>query len=100
MLAELPYQTTILAGRLDLGDTWIRAVGLLWLLVGVGFLVAAVLLANQKPSVRRLMTVLILSSLLLCVASWPDSGIGAGVNLALAALLLRNARWPLQALPA
>jgi hypothetical protein len=35
-LAELPYNTTILAGRIDIGDAGIRAMGLLWLFAGLG----------------------------------------------------------------
>src|SRR3989304_1591381 len=42
------YKTTILAGRLDLGDGGIRFVGVLWLLATVVFVLAAVGLWTEQ----------------------------------------------------
>ena len=41
-LEGIAYRTTILAGRVDLGDAGIRVVGLLWLASAVAFCVAGV----------------------------------------------------------
>jgi hypothetical protein len=96
--AELPYKTTILAGQIDIGDGGIRAMRLLWLFAGLGFLVAAIGLATQTPWALRLIAVIVAASLVLCLMGWPDSRIGLWVNIGVAALLLLNARWPLVAL--
>ena len=49
-LAEsIPYRTTVLGGTVDLGDTGIRAFGVLWLLAAGTFLVAsAAAMTNQE----------------------------------------------------
>jgi hypothetical protein len=39
---EMPYTTTILAGRWDVGAIGIRGVGIAWLTAGVTFVAAAV----------------------------------------------------------
>jgi hypothetical protein len=72
-LAELPYKTTILAGRIDVGDGGIRAMGLLWLAGGLGFLVAALGLATQAPWSLRLTAVMLFVSLVLCAIGWPGT---------------------------
>jgi hypothetical protein len=97
-LAELPYKTTILAGRIDVGDGGIRAMGLLWLLGGLGFLIAAVGVATEAPWSLRLTALMVAVSLVLCTIGWPDSRIGLVVNIALAVVLVVNARWPVLAL--
>jgi hypothetical protein len=97
-LVELPYKTTILAGRIDLGDGGIRAMGLLWLLGGLGLLIAAVAVATDAPWAHRLTALMVAMSLVLCAIGWPDSRIGLVVNVALAVALVVNARWPVLAL--
>lgn len=34
---DSPYKTTIMGGKLDLGDTGIRILGIIWLLLGLAF---------------------------------------------------------------
>jgi hypothetical protein len=97
-LVELPYKTTILAGRIDLGDGGIPAMGLLWLLGGLGLLIAAVAVATDTPWSLRLTALMVAMSLVLCAIGWPDSRIGLVVNVALAVALVVNARWPVLAL--
>jgi hypothetical protein len=36
-LEEIPYKTTLLAGRIDVADNGIRVVGILWLFVAIAF---------------------------------------------------------------
>jgi hypothetical protein len=85
---EMPYKTTLLGGRVDLGDAGIRVMGLLWLAAGSGFLAAAVATWRGSATWPKLALVLALVSLVLCVAAWPDSRIGVVVNLAILVLLL------------
>jgi hypothetical protein len=87
-LAELPYKTTILAGRLDLGDAGIRVVGALWLIAALGFMVAAFGTGTSATWAVRVTAAAIVTSLVLCVAGWPDSRIGLAVNVALAVVLV------------
>lgn len=89
---ELPYKTTLLGGRVDLGDAGIRVLGLLWLAAGLGFLAAAVATWRGSTTWPTLALVLALVSLVLCVAAWPDSRIGVVVNLAILVLLLMGGR--------
>ena len=47
---EMPYKTTLLADRVDVGDVGIRIVGVLWLLIGLAFAVLGVgLIALNRP---------------------------------------------------
>lgn len=94
-LAELPYKTTIVGGRLDVGDVGARLVGLLWLIAALMFIAAAAGVAMQAQWAARLTAFVVAVSLALCVAGWPDARLGVPVNLALVALLLVNARWAL-----
>jgi hypothetical protein len=91
-LAELPYKTTLFAGRLDVGDTGIRVVGVLWLLAAVAFLVAAAAVVAETGWAGRFTLAAILASALLCVAGWPDARIGLAVNAGLLAVLTIYAR--------
>jgi hypothetical protein len=72
--------------------------GLLWLLGGVGFLVAAAGFATQAQWSLRLTVFMVALSLVLCAIGWPDSRIGLAVNIALAAALILGARWPVLAM--
>lgn len=88
-LDELPYRTTVLAGRVDLGDAGIHTVGALWLLSALGFLaVSAGALADRPwwiPAALALATL----SLCLTVLGLPETRIGIAVNgVFVAALLL------------
>lgn len=97
-LAELPYKTTVFSGRIDVGDTGIRVTGVLWLLAALAFLVAAIAIATETGWAGRFTLVLVIASLLLCVAGWPDARIGVAVNVGLVFLLAIGARLNLVAL--
>ena len=84
-MPEMPYSTTILAGQVDLGDTGIRVYGILWLLGGVAFLLAAWGGWTRHRWWAELVVGAALLSLILSVLGWPDSRIGVWVNLALLA---------------
>jgi len=92
-VAELPYRTTILAGRLDVGDGGIRIVGLLWLVAAVGMLGSAVAWATALDSAFYATMVAIFLSAALCLIEWPEARIGLFVNVALVLFLLLRARF-------
>ncbi|MHB9131663.1 MAG: ABC transporter permease [Armatimonadota bacterium] len=84
---EMPYKTIQLGGRLNVGNTGIRLIGILWLLAALAFVASAVAVVMHVPWWRELTLVTTLFSLLLCVLGWPDSRIGLVVNIAILAFL-------------
>jgi hypothetical protein len=89
-LDEIPYATTLLAGRVDVGDAGIRAVGLLWLLTAIGYLVAGAAVAWLVPGWWTLAFGVTVASTLMCTAGLPQAKLGLGVDLLLLALLLAD----------
>jgi CHASE2 domain-containing sensor protein len=85
---EMPYKTTLLGGRVDVGDAGMRVMGLLWLAGALGFVIAAVMTWRATPGWPTLTLLVTLVSLVLSVLAWPDSRIGVAVNVAIVALLL------------
>lgn len=90
-LEEMPFGTTILGGRIDVGDRGIRVVGILWLLASLAYLAAALGLALLQPWWIPAVAIVTVVSLLLCVLGWPDSRIGVAVDLAILAFLMAGA---------
>jgi len=97
-LAELPYKTTVLAGRVDVGDAGIRMMGVLWLLATLALLVAAFGVAAEAGWAGRFTLAAVTASVILCVVGWPDARIGVAVNVGLALLLAIGARLDLAVL--
>lgn len=91
-LAELPYKTTVLAGRVDVGDTGVRLLGVFWLLAALACLAAGAAVALQTAWALRLAAFAVVASLLMCVVGWPEARIGVAVNIALLVLLAAGAR--------
>jgi hypothetical protein len=93
-LEEMPYKTTLLGGRWDVGQGGIRLVGVLWLLVGgVLFTIGGTLALTGVLPGAVLLGVAAVSSLL-CVLGWPDSRLGLVANAVILALyLLSRSRW-------
>ena len=84
---EMPYGTTILAGAIDIGDSGVRALGFVWLIAAVAFvLLGSALLAGV--SVRAWLFAIPGLSLALCAVGWPDARIGVAVNAVLLGVLL------------
>jgi hypothetical protein len=91
---DMPYKTTVLGGRLDLGDSGIRAVGVVWLLLAAAFLVAAIgILGNAAWWIPATMTISV-ASLAVCIVQWPEARIGALINVALIGIFALASRWP------
>lgn len=91
-LAELPYKTTVFAGRFDVGDAGTRAIGLLWLLTAIAFLIVAGSVAAAAGWTGRFLLAAAIVSLLLCMVGWPDARIGVAVNVGLLLLIAIGAR--------
>jgi len=87
-LEEMPYKTTLLAGRVDVRDRGIRGIGILWLVAAVGFFVAGAAVILLLPWWIPFTFCVAVFSLVLCVLGWPDSKIGVFVNVGIFAYLL------------
>lgn len=86
--AETPYHTTILSGRIDLGDAGIRVMGLAWLAAGIACAVAAFGFVVEGRWALRFAGLIVLTSSTLCVALWPQARPGLMANVGLAVGLL------------
>ncbi len=84
----LPYSTTVLGGRVDLGPGGIRVVGVLWLLAAAAFVAAAVGLWLLAPWWWGLALGASAVSLALCVLQLAQARAGVVVNVVLLGLLL------------
>jgi hypothetical protein len=87
-LPEVPYRSTILGGRLEVGDTGVRALGVLWLVAALAFAAAAAGVLLHASWWRPLSMAVAVVSLALCVTGWPDAKIGIPVNVAIIAVLV------------
>lgn len=87
---DLPYKTTILAGRVSVGEGGIRIVGVLWLITALAFVASSIGTGLRLPWWPTVTLATSAFSLLLCITGWPDARIGVFVNLILIAFLLVN----------
>ena len=88
----LAYKTTVLGGRLDLGEGGIAVVGALWLLAALGFVAAAAALVAGFGWGAALLVGVTLLSLLLTVLDWNAAFVGAIFNLVILAVLFVGPR--------
>ena len=94
VIEQLPYKTTLLGGRWDLGASGIAVYGALWALAASGFIVAAgALLAGWQWWQPVLLGVTLLS-LALTALDWGVAYTGVIVNSVILALLWLGPRIP------
>ena len=79
----LPYKTTVLGGRLDLGAGGTAAFGVLWALCALGFLAAAMALVAQWPWWSHALVSAALLSLGLTILDVGVAYAGVAVNVAI-----------------
>ncbi|HTP24419.1 MAG TPA: hypothetical protein VMK12_02015 [Anaeromyxobacteraceae bacterium] len=91
-LPDVPYRSTILGGRIEVGDIGVKALGVLWLIAALAFAAAGAEVLWHASSWRSHVIVAATASLALCIAGWPDARIGVAVNVALIAMLALGAR--------
>lgn len=84
----VPYTTTLLGGRLDVGDVGIRALGIAWLLAALGFAGLAVAITLRWPGWLPAAAAVTAASLVLSALAWPEARVGVFVDLALLAYFL------------
>lgn len=84
---ELPYKTTVLNGRIDLGDAGIRMFGLLWVAAAIAFVMAAAGILLEADWWVRLAAIVAAGSLVLTVLEWPAARVGLYLNVIILAVL-------------
>ena len=89
---KLPYKTTVVGNRIDVGHAGIKLVGALWMLAAVAFTVAAIAVVGRAPWWPSYAAAVSLASLALCVVGWPEARIGLAINAVLIALLVLATR--------
>lgn len=89
----LVHKTTVLAGRVDVGETGMRAAGALWLLMGLAFAGAGILVWQRGASAVGAILWAAAASAVLCVLEWPDSQVGVVVNLGIVLIALAALRF-------
>ncbi len=86
--AWAPTRTTIVGNRVDLGASWIKLVGLLWLLGTITFSVAAVATLANASWWPAFTMGLAGASLTLCILQLPQTRFGVVLNIVLIAALI------------
>jgi hypothetical protein len=77
----LAYKTTVLDGRVDLGESGIRVFGVLWMVAAIAFGVAALALVLGWETWRPILLAATLVSLLVAALDWEVAFTGAIVDL-------------------
>ena len=87
-IAALPYKTTLLDGRWNLGETGIRYFSAIWLAAAVGLLGSAIGLTLGQEWWLPMMGTAALLSLVICVLDWSNAWRGAIISLVILIPLL------------
>ena len=87
-IKDMPYKTTLLSGKIYIGNFGVRIVGLLWLITGGAFVVIGVGVFLQLPWWRSLAFGVSVFSFILCILGWPDSRFGVFINVAILLFLM------------
>lgn len=85
---DVPDGTTLLAGHLDVGHAGIRAVGVVWLVVGLAFVGTGIATWLSQGWWSAAAIWVAIASLALSVLGWPQARIGVVLNVVILLLLL------------
>jgi hypothetical protein len=80
-ISGLPYKTTLLNGRFDIGDAGTRVYGFIWLLLALAYAVVAYGLITHQPWARWAVLGVTAVSLLTTVLDWQVAYAGVVINL-------------------
>ena len=86
-----PYRTSALAGAVALGEPGARLVGVAWLVLAIGFVVADVTTWRRVAWAAPLTAALAVGSIVVCTLGLPEAAFGIVVNVAILAALVWTA---------
>jgi hypothetical protein len=92
VIQQLPYKTTVLGGRWDLGPRGTTVYGALWAVAAIGFIVAALALLGGWIWWQPVLLGVTLLSLVLTALDWGVAYAGVIVNIAILAILILGPR--------
>ena len=85
---DLPYKTTLLSGRWDLGASGIRLFSVFWVIAAIGFVVAGIGIATQQEWGKPLLVVVTLLSLIITALDWTPAFRGTVIDVVILIVLL------------
>jgi uncharacterized membrane protein YhdT len=91
-LQGLPYKTTLLDGRWDLGRTGIRLFSVVWLVTAIGFVIAAVGMATHQDWWQVALASVTLLSLVITALDVRVAFMGALIDAVILVMLLIGPR--------
>ena len=86
-IQQLPYKTTVLGGRWDLGSSGTAVFGMLWAVAAIGFILGAVAQFGGWNWAQPVLIGVTLFSLVLTTIDWGVAYAGVIVNIAILAIL-------------
>lgn len=87
VIQQLPYKTTVLGGRWDLGASGIAVYGALWAVAAIGFVIAALAFWFGWTWWQPVLLGVTFLSLVLTALDWNVAFAGVILNIAILALL-------------
>lgn len=87
---DMPYKTTLLMGKIDIGDMGIRIMGIIWLLIALAYFYSSWTTYQQMDIWMTYTLVVTIISLVFCLLAIPDSHIGVYIDIALIILYYLN----------
>lgn len=84
----LPYKTTLLGGRWDVGVAGTSIVGLFWIVPAVGFVFATIGMLQDAPWWLPMLTATTVLSLMLTVLDWNVAYMGAVTDVVILVAIL------------
>jgi len=90
---DIPYSTTVLAHKIEVGATGIRIIGLLWVVVAGLWIAAGVGLMVLAPWWLAMTIVALLFSTVMCILGWPEAKFGLLFNIVIVVFLVLNGRY-------
>jgi hypothetical protein len=86
-IEDIPHRTTMLAGKVNIGEVGARILGVLWLLAAIGYIVAGIGLFILAPWWLGATIIVTWFSLVLCLLGFPDAQFGLYINVILLVFL-------------
>jgi Family of unknown function (DUF6544) len=86
-ISELPYKTTLLGNRWEIGSNGMRIYSLFWLLAVLGFIVSCLGLVFNRSWWAPVLLATVLLSLVICIFDWKAAFRGAWIDVVLLMIL-------------